>query len=233
MILQVEKINAFYGESHILFDISLYMEKGKTLCLLGRNGAGKSTTIKAIMGIVPTKSGKITYQEEEITKWKPFEIARLGIGYVPEERRVFPLLTVFENLVVAGKNAKEERAWTVEKVFALFPKLKTLANRKGGTLSGGEQQMLTIARTLMGNPSLLLLDEPSEGLAPVIVKVVGEMIGRIKSDGVTVLLTEQNAHFAMSLSDMAYVIDDGRNCFSGTIEELKKNDEIQNKYLAV
>lgn len=234
MILEVSQINTFYGMSHILHDVSLYVEKGETVCLLGRNGAGKTTTFRSIMGLTSPRSGSIRFKGIEIVKKRPFQIARLGVGFVPEDRRIYSDLTVLENLKVAQRKPQDNReGWTIDKVFEVFPKLRQLQARRGLHLSGGEQQMLTIARTLMGNPDLLLLDEPSEGLAPLIVRMLGELIQRIKQEGVTVLLAEQNSKFAMKLSDRGYVIDDGRIRYHGSIQELSENEEIKRRYLAV
>lgn len=234
MILEVAQINTFYGSSHILHEVSLQIDKGETVCLLGRNGAGKTTTIRSIMGLTPPRSGSIRLRGINIVGKRPFQIARLGVGFVPEDRRIYPDLTVFENLKVAQRNPRVNgEGWTIEKVFEVFPKLQQLQSQRGNHLSGGEQQMLTIARTLMGNPEILLLDEPSEGLAPLIVKMLGELIQRIKQEGVTVLLAEQNSKFAMRLSDRGYVIDDGRIRFHGSIRELSENEEVKKRYLAV
>jgi branched-chain amino acid transport system ATP-binding protein len=234
VILEVSQINTFYGMSHILHDVSLYVEKGETVCLLGRNGAGKTTTFRSIMGLTSPRSGSIRFKGIEIVKKRPFQIARLGVGFVPEDRRIYSDLTVLENLKVAQRKPQDNReGWTIDKVFEVFPKLRQLQARRGLHLSGGEQQMLTIARTLMGNPDLLLLDEPSEGLAPLIVRMLGELIQRIKQEGVTVLLAEQNSKFAMKLSDRGYVIDDGRIRYHGSIQELSENEEIKRRYLAV
>jgi branched-chain amino acid transport system ATP-binding protein len=234
MILEVSNINTFYGLSHILHDVSLYVGEGETVCLLGRNGAGKSTTFRSIMGLTPPKSGSIRFRGIEIAGNRPFQIARLSVGFVPEDRRIYSDLTVLENLKVAQRKPQSNReAWTLGKVFEVFPKLEQLQSRRGLHLSGGEQQMLTIARTLMGNPELILLDEPSEGLAPLIVKMLGELIQRIKQEGVTVLLAEQNSKFAIKLSDRGYVIDDGKIRYHGSIAELSENEEIKRRYLAV
>jgi len=234
LILEVDRINTFYGLSHILHEVSLQVDAGETVCLLGRNGAGKTTTFRSIMGLTPPKSGSIRFRGVEIAGKRPFQIARLGIGFVPEDRRIYSDLTVLENLKVAQRKPRGGReGWTVEKVFEVFPKLQELQSRRGLHLSGGEQQMLTLARTLMGNPELLLLDEPSEGLAPLIVKMLGELIQRIKQEGVTVLLAEQNSKFAMRLSDRGYVIDDGRIRYHGSVRELSENEEVKRRYLAV
>jgi len=233
MLLELKEIHAFYGKSYILQGISLNVNQDEVVCLLGRNGAGKTTTIKSIIGIIPPKLGSIKFKGEEIVRKEPYEIARLGIGYVPEDRRVFPDLTVKENLeVMPQRNVSKQEGWSVEKIFHLFPVLERLQNSKGMELSGGEQQMLTIARTLMGNPEILLLDEPSEGLAPLIVKELEKLIRRIK-DHTTILLVEQNSRFATELSDRGYIIEKGKVHFEGNIEDLKKNSEIKERYLAV
>lgn len=234
MILEVKEIHTYYGMSHILFGVSLAVEKGEVVALLGRNGAGKTTTLRSIMGLTPPKSGSILFKGQEIAGLPPYTIARLGIGFVPEDRRIFPDLSVLENLDVGKKEGADGRGgWDLEKVFDYFPKLKELQDQIGGTLSGGEQQMLTIARTLMGNPELLLLDEPSEGLAPLIVRALEELILRLKADGITILLAEQNLKFVGRLADRAYIIDDGRLPYEGSIEELWRNEEIKKRYLAV
>jgi branched-chain amino acid transport system ATP-binding protein len=234
MELSVERINAYYGLSHILFDVSLQINQGEVAVLLGRNGAGKTTTMLSIMGINPPKSGTVMYKGEDITGLAPYKIARMGVGFVPEDRRIFPDITVYGNLDVGRKSLKKKsKKWTIERIYHLFPILKEFANRHGGTLSGGEQQMLTIARTLMGDPDFLLLDEPSEGLAPLIVKALGEFIAVIKNEGMTVLLSEQNTKFALKHADRAYIVDNGSIKFEGSIEELEKNEEIKKRYLAV
>jgi branched-chain amino acid transport system ATP-binding protein len=234
MELSVEKINAYYGLSHILFDVSLQINQGEVAVLLGRNGAGKTTTMLSIMGINPPKSGTVMYKGEDITGLAPFKIARMGVGFVPEDRRIFPDITVYGNLDVGRKSLKKKaKKWTIERIYQLFPILKDFSNRHGGTLSGGEQQMLTIARTLMGDPDFLLLDEPSEGLAPLIVKALGEFIAVIKNEGMTVLLSEQNTKFALKHADRAYIVDNGSIKFEGSIEELEENEEIKKRYLAV
>ena len=234
MELEVEKINTFYGLSHILFDVSLNVEKGEVVVLLGRNGAGKTTTMLSVMGMNPAKTGVVRYQGEEITQLPPYKIARLGIGYVPEDRKIFPDLTVYANLDVGRKSKKINGAkWTIERIYQLFPVLEKFAHRRGGTLSGGEQQMLTISRTLMGDPGFLLLDEPSEGLAPIIVKVLGKFVDVIKKEGITVLLSEQNSKFALKHADRAYIVDNGSIKYEGSIAELEQNEEIKKRYLAV
>lgn len=234
MLLEVQEIHTYYGLSHILFGVSLQIAEGECVCLVGRNGAGKTTTFRSIMGMTPPRSGTIHFRGHEIVKEPSYAIARQGIGLVPEERAIFPDLTVWENLDVARKpGSSGEVGWTEERIFDLFPRLAERRRQMGGTLSGGEQQMLTIARTLMGNPDLLLLDEPSEGLAPLIVELIGELIQQLKREKMTILLSEQNLHFALALSERAYVIDDGQIRFSGTTAELQAQPEIVQRYLAV
>ena len=234
MELVVQNINTYYGLSHILFDVSLNVDQGEVVVLLGRNGAGKTTTILSIMGLNAPKSGRVVYGGQDITGWVPYKIARLGIGYVPEDRKIFPDLTVLGNLEVGRKVPKGKApSWTVERIYTLFPVLKEFTHRAGGTLSGGQRQMLTIARTLMGNPELLLLDEPTEGLAPLVVKMLGEFIQVIKKEGVTVLLSEQNLKFALKHADRAYIVDNGINKNQGSIAELSCKEEVKKKYLAV
>lgn len=234
MLLSVNNIDTYYGLSHILFGVSLEVNEGECVCLMGRNGAGKTTTFRSIMGLTPPKVGTVHYRGTAIHQRTAYETARLGIGFVPEERAIFPALTVWENLDVASKaDANGKSSWTLERVYDFFPRLAERRNQPGGTLSGGEQQMLTIARTLMGNPDLLLLDEPSEGLAPLIVKSIGELVQQIKNEGITILLAEQNTHFALELSDRVYIIDDGRIRYSGTAQQMKDNPDIIREYLAV
>ncbi|HMK35878.1 MAG TPA: ABC transporter ATP-binding protein [Desulfomonilaceae bacterium] len=231
MQLEVRGINTYYGLSHILFDVSLEVDQGEVVVLLGRNGAGKTTTMRSIMGLSAPKQGTVTFKGQDITGLPPYKTARLGIGFVPEDRRIFPDLSVKANLDV-GRRGTSGR-WTYERIYKYFPRLEELNNRRGGFLSGGEQQMLTIARTLMGNPELVLLDEPSEGLAPIIVKVLGDFIDVMKQEGLTVLLSEQNVKFALKHSDRAYIVDNGHIKYHGTIEELAKDEDIKKKYLAV
>lgn len=234
MQLEVENINTYYGLSHILFDVSLQVDRGEVVVLLGRNGAGKTTTMRSIMGLTAPKQGKVKFNGQEISGLPPYKVARLGLGFVPEDRRIFPDLTVHANLDVGRqKSGSTGKGWTIDRIYELFPRLKELSNRRGGNLSGGEQQMLTIARTLMGNPDLILLDEPSEGLAPIIVKVLGEFIDLIKQEGMTVLLSEQNVKFALKHSDRAYIVDNGHIKYQGSIADLEKNEEIKKRYLAV
>jgi branched-chain amino acid transport system ATP-binding protein len=235
MILEVENIYTSYGLSQILFGISLHVNEGECVSILGRNGVGKTTTLRSIMGLTTPRQGKVAYKGQDITGKPAFRIAKLGIGFVPEDRRIFPDLSVRENLEVARKLPASPHAseWTVERVYELFPVLTKLNDRKGGYLSGGEQQMLTIGRTLMGNPDLLLLDEPSEGLAPLVVRDLGMQIQRLKNEGITILLCEQNAKFATALSDRAYVLEKGQVRFAGTIQELQDNAEVRRQYLTL
>jgi branched-chain amino acid transport system ATP-binding protein len=231
--LEINNVNTHYGTSHILFDVTLEVKDGEVVCLLGRNGAGKTTTLKTIMGVASASSGSVRFNDTEINGREPYQIARLGMGYVPDERLIFPDLTVRENLEVAAKVGAKGFDWTVAKIYELFPKLAELDGNLGGYLSGGEQQMLTVGRTLMGNPSLVLLDEPVEGVAPIVVQELGQQIEKLKDMGLTILLSEQNLRFAYQISDRAYVIETGRIRFSGTIAELQSNTEIQEKYLMI
>ena len=233
-MLEVDQIDAFYGRAHILHGLSFSVAEGEVVALLGRNGAGKSTTMKAVMGLVPPSAGLVRFRSRAITGDPPHRIARLGIGYVPEDRRIFTGITVAENLEV-GRHVPEggEAVWTVERLFELFPNLAERRANLGSQLSGGEQQMLTIARTLMGNPSLVLLDEPSEGLAPVIVEQMAKTIIELKAQGLTVLISEQNLHFAKLVADRALIVEKGEMRYDGTMAELAENDEIRDAYLAV
>lgn len=232
-MLELDSVNTFYGKAHVLRDLSLSVPRGKVVALLGRNGAGKSTTMKSIMQLVRPASGRITYQGQEITALPAHRIAKMGLGYVPEDRRIFTDLTVAENLVVGRQPPREGTVtWTEDMLFELFPNLAERRSNRGKALSGGEQQMLTIARTLMGNPSFLLLDEPSEGVAPVIVEQMARVIRQLKSEGLTVLLSEQNLHFAQAVADMAVIIEGGASVFHGTLAELKAQPEVRDAYLA-
>lgn len=236
MLLEVKEIDTYYGLSHILFGVSLEIHEGETVCLLGRNGVGKTTTFRSIMGLTPPRSGCIQLNGENIQGKQPFEIARLGVGLVPEDREIFPDLTVLENLEIAVKkspNGKKDVIRTLEKVYSLFPILQERKKQLGGTLSGGEQQMLTIARTLMGNPLLLLLDEPSEGLAPMVIKAIQDRILDLKKEGLTILLSEQNSSFALNVSDRAYILEKGHVLWQGHVLELKENPETMKTYLGV
>jgi len=232
-MLVVEGIHTFYGLSHILFGVSLRVEPGEVVCLLGRNGAGKTTTMKSIIGLTPPKQGNIRFKDEDITARQPYVLARKGIAYVPDDRRIFADLTVRENLEIAERKAGGAEGWDMERVYEVFPALKNIQSRRGGCLSGGEQKMLAIARALMGNPELLLLDEPTEGLAPVLVRALEEQVRSLKEVGLTVFLAEQNVRSALRLSDRGYIIDNGQIRYQGSIDELRENEEVRRKYLLV
>ena len=233
--LELDNVSTHYGTSHILFDVSLRVSEGEVVCLLGRNGAGKTTTIKTIMGLAKATAGRVQFGGKNIIGLPPYEISRLGIGYVPDDRLIFPDLTVRENLEIAHKKGVSTGGseWTVDSVYELFPILTELDGNLGGYLSGGEQQMLTVGRTLMGNPSLLLLDEPVEGVAPIVVQELGRQIQRLKRMGLTILLAEQNIRFATNISDRAYIIEKGRIRYDGTIADLANQHEIKEKYLMI
>lgn len=230
-MLEVHDIHTYYGRSHILQGISLDLKEGEVICILGRNGAGKTTTVRSIMGYVHPKSGVIKFEGKDISNWEPFEISHMGIGYVPQDRRIFPTLTVKDNLEVIEREV--EGGWTVRKIFETFPILEKIKSRQGRHLSGGEQQILAVARPLMTNPRLLLLDEPSEGLAPMLIKMIGELIHVITKTGLSVLMAEQNMRFTMKIASRGYIIDKGRIHHQGGMEELKEDKEIIGKYLAV
>jgi branched-chain amino acid transport system ATP-binding protein len=235
-MLEVFDINTFYGKSHILHNVSIGVNEGEIIGLLGRNGVGKTTTLKSIIGIVSPQSGSIQFEGQNITGLRPHQIARLGIGYVPEERRIFPTLTVRENLLMGikpGKEPNRDDSWTIEKVYQLFPGLKERDSNKGRYLSGGEQQMLTIGRTLMGDPQLLLLDEPTEGLAPLIVESVVSVLKEINKSGVAILLVERSIEIVMELAMGIFLMSKGEIVFEGKIEELKERPDIREKYLEV
>ena len=235
-LLEVRDVDAYYGDSHILFGLSLAVERGEVVCLLGRNGAGKTTTLKTIMGLVPPRAGGVTLDGQPLTGLPPFRIARRGLGYVPEERRIFGPLTVHENLEVGrrtwGDGAGRE-AWTAERVYELFPHLRALRDRPAGRLSGGEQQMLTIARTLMGSPDVLLLDEPSEGLAPLVVQMLSEQLARLKATGLTMILAEQTVNFVSALGDRVYILEKGMVRYQGAMADFLADDEVRRAHLAV
>ena len=234
MFFAIKDIHTFYGKSHILHGVSLEIEKGEIVALLGRNGVGKSTTLKSVVGLAPPQRGSVQFKEQEIIGLRPNKICRLGIGYVPEERRIFPNLTVRENLLIGLKpDQKIDDPWTIEKVYSYFPQLEKRAGQKGGHLSGGEQQMLTIGRTLMGNPEVLLVDEPTEGLAPILVRMVVDMLRRIHNQNGSILLVEQAMDVALSLANRAYVMSKGRIVFQGTGTELQGNEGVRKKYLEV
>lgn len=233
-VLKVDGIDVFYGTSQALFGLSFDVQQGETLALLGRNGAGKSTTMKSVAGVIPARKGTVTLHSQAITSKAAHLIARAGIGYVPEDRQIFPDLTVEDNLTIAvKKGANGEDDWSVERVYDMLPLLRPLRERLGGQLSGGEQQMLTVGRSLMGNPDVLLLDEPSEGLAPIMVQKIGDLIQSLRKMGKTIVLAEQNLHFCLGLADRAVVIDKGKDVFCGTIAELTANAEIKQRYLSV
>jgi branched-chain amino acid transport system ATP-binding protein len=238
-MLVVEGLNAWYGAAQILYDLAFEVGRGEVVALMGRNGAGKSTTLKAIMGLVARKNGTVRFLDRDIARLKPYEIARLGVGFTPEDRRIFSDLTVMENLDVGRQPPRRlpegnaAPAWTVEKVFALFPNLAEMPDRLGGHISGGEQQMLTVARTLMGNPLLVLLDEPSEGVAPIIVEQMANTILELKREGLSILLSEQNIHFARIVSDRVYMLEKGQLRWQGPMDDLSRDTEIQRAFLTV
>lgn len=233
-ILAAHGLEVFYYTSQVLFGMSLAIDQGETLALLGRNGAGKSTTMKAIAGLLPLRAGRIDLQGRGIHGRAAHLIARAGVGFVPEDRQIFPEHTVEDNLIIAAKRGKDgEDFWNLRRVYDMLPLLEPLKNRMGGQLSGGEQQMLTVGRTLMGNPSVLLLDEPSEGLAPIMVQKIAELIKKLRELGSTIILAEQNLHFCLSLADRAVVIDRGRDVYNDTISALKANAEVKQLYLSV
>ena len=229
-ILVLEDVHASYGLSQVLFGVSLEVAPGECVCLLGRNGVGKTTTMRSIMGLTPASGGRIEWKGRHLRGLAPYEVANAGIGFVPEDRRIFAELTVWENLDVAARRTGNGR-WSVERVFELFPKLAEISDRQGGFLSGGEQQMLTIARTLMGNPELLLLDEPSEGLAPLVVESLRQRIGDLKQNGLTILLAEQSVAFCLALADRVYVLEKGAVRYHGTADEFRADPSIQARYL--
>ena len=235
MLLELKDLHTYYEESHILQGVSLNVDCGEIVCLLGRNGVGKSTTLKSIIGLVEPRSGNVVFKGQNIAGMPLYTIAKLGVGYVPEERRIFPTLTVRENLLMGIKPGQKGTGdgWSIEKVYNYFPALQARDRQKGGHLSGGEQQMLTIARTLMGNPEVLLIDEPTEGLAPLIVETVEQVIRDIHHHGIPILLVEQNMRVAMRLAGRIYVISKGKIVFEGTRQELKDAREIREKYLEV
>ncbi|TYC61715.1 ABC transporter ATP-binding protein [Rhodobacterales bacterium] len=233
-MLEISALNSFYGKAHILNDLDFSINRGEVVALLGRNGAGKTTTMKSIMQLVHPKSGRVSFDGADITSLPSHKIARLGLGYVPEERRIFSDLTILENLEVGRQKARKDApVWTVEALFELFPNLWERRNNRGKAMSGGEQQMLTIARTLMGNPKLLLLDEPSEGIAPVIVEQMAKTILRFKEEGLTVIISEQNLHFARIVADRAIILESGEKKFDGTFTDLENQPDIRDAYLSV
>ena len=239
LLLEAHALNAWYGAAQILFDVDLRVHRGEVVALMGRNGAGKSTTLKALMGMLAKRRGQLRFAGRDISDSPPYEVSRMGLGFVPEDRRVFTDLTVTENLEVGRQplrhwpDGSPAPQWTAEKLFALFPNLGEMPDRQGGRMSGGEQQMLTVARTLMGNPFLVLLDEPSEGVAPIIVEQMAQMILALKEQGVSILLSEQNVHFAELVSDRAYVLEKGQIRYQGTMAELADNEQVRRAYLSV
>jgi branched-chain amino acid transport system ATP-binding protein len=238
-VLAVKGLCAWYGGAQILYDLAFEVGRGEVVALMGRNGAGKSTTMKAIMGLIGRKSGTMRFFGQDIGRLQPFQIARLGIGFTPEDRRIFSDLTVMENLDIGRQPARDfpdgrpAPAWTPRKLFALFPNLGEMPERLGGRMSGGEQQMLTVARTLMGNPLLVLLDEPSEGVAPIIVEQMAHTILQLKTEGLSILLSEQNIHFAELVSDRVYVLEKGQLRWQGVMADLARNSEVQRAFLTV
>ena len=239
LLLEAKALNAWYGAAQILFDVDLQVKRGEVVALMGRNGAGKSTTLKALMGLIAKRTGAINFLGRDVSKAEPHDVARLGLGYVPEDRRIFADLTVLENLEVGRQpprrwaDGSAAPVWTPEKLFKLFPNLGEMPQRLGGRTSGGEQQMLTVARTLMGNPLVVLLDEPSEGVAPLIVEQMAQMILELKAQGVSILLCEQNMHFAELVSDRAYVLEKGQIRYQASMAELLANEEVRRAYLSV
>ncbi|NVM26352.1 MAG: ABC transporter ATP-binding protein [Desulfobacterales bacterium] len=234
MILEIDNIDTYYGQSHVLQGISLGIDEGEVVSLLGRNGVGKTTTLRSIMGLTPPRRGSIRFQGEEMAGKKPFEIARLGIGYVPDDRRIFPDLTTFENLEIARRmSAKKRGHWNIDTVCDLFPVLRELSSTKGTHLSGGEQKMLAVGRALMKNPELILLDEPAEGLAPLVVVALSKAISEIRDTGVTVFLADQNVRFCRKAADRGYIIEKGSIQYQDQMKNIMENEEIVKKYLAV
>ncbi|GMU73024.1 MAG: ABC transporter ATP-binding protein [Burkholderiales bacterium] len=238
-LLEVRGLAAWYGAAQILFGVDLQVRRGEVVALMGRNGAGKSTTLKTVMGMMDKRGGTLSFMGEDISRAEPHEVAKMGLGFVPEDRRIFTDLTVEENLEVGRQPARRwpdggaAPVWTPARLYELFPNLGEMPGRAGGRMSGGEQQMLTVARTLMGNPYLVLLDEPSEGVAPVIVEQMAQMIVELKSEGVSILLSEQNMHFAELVSDRAYVLEKGQIRFDGTMSDLAANEEVRRSYLSM
>lgn len=232
-LLELSDIHTAYGISEVLFGISLRVEDGECVGLLGRNGVGKSTTMRSINGLTPPRTGKVLWKGQDVTKLSTHEKARMGIGFVPEDRRVFPDLTVWENLDIARRSRGKQNEWNEERVHALFPELRTFGDRLGGHLSGGQQQMLTIARSLMGNPDILLLDEPSEGLAPLVVDKLRDQIASLKSQGLSIVLAEQNLDFVLELSDRIYILEKGEVKFEGRPQQLRDDPNLVKRYLAI
>jgi branched-chain amino acid transport system ATP-binding protein len=232
-LLELEDVYTAYGLSRVLFGISLHVNQGECVCLLGRNGVGKTTTLRSVMGLTPPSAGRVRFKSRDITGWPPYRVARAGIGFVPEDRRVFAELSVWENLEVAERAAARPGSFTIDGVFKLFPVLRELRHRQSGLLSGGEQQMLTIARTLMGNPELLLLDEPSEGLAPLVVTALLAQIAELKAQGLTILLAEQGVEFSLALADRVYVLEKGAVRFTGAAAVLKSDRALLDQLVSL
>jgi branched-chain amino acid transport system ATP-binding protein len=238
-VLTIEALNTWYGAAHILHDLTFEIGDGEVVTLLGPNGAGKSTTMKAVMGLVERRGGMVRFNGEDISRLQPFQIAKRGIGFTPEDRRIFTELTVMENLDIGRQsprnfpNGSQAPIWTPQRLFTLFPNLSEMPHRLAGNISGGEQQMLTVARTLMGNPLLILLDEPSEGVAPLVMEQMADIIIELKKKGISVLLSEQNLYFANAITDRAYVLESGRICWQGSMAELNREREVQRTYLAM
>lgn len=231
--LEVKNIHTSYGLSQVLFGISFEVEPGQVVALIGRNGVGKTTTMRSVIGLTPPRQGQVVWEGTDITQTPTYRISRMGIGFVPEERRIFPELTVWENLDIARRPADNGEGWNEDRVFELFPDLGQIQTRLGGVLSGGQQQMLTIARSLMGNPRLLLLDEPSEGLAPRVVEDVRNQVEKLKNGGLSIILAEQNLEFVLSLADRVHILEKGKIHFSGGVDEVRGNTELLQRYLTV
>lgn len=236
MLLELKGIHTYYDESHILDDVSIEVEKGQMVVILGRNGVGKSTTLKTVMGIAPARKGTILFKGEDITTMAPFRIARKGIGYVPEERRIFPQLTVRENLVMglkSGKGGEGKKSWTIERVYREFPRLEERDSTLGGNLSGGEQQMLTLVRTLMGDPELVMIDEPSEGLSPIMAETIFDIISAVHKEGISIILVDRNLPYACGVAEKVYIMSKGSVGYTGTGREVLESEKIQAEFLAV
>jgi branched-chain amino acid transport system ATP-binding protein len=233
VILEAHELYTAYGLSQVLFGVTLTVDAGQAVCILGRNGVGKTTTLRTLVGLTPPRAGRVVFDGVDVTGWAPYRVARQGIGFVPQERRLFGDLSVRENLEVARRGARGTGGWDVDRVYAAFPILAKLDGRRAGFLSGGEQQMLAVGRALMGNPRLLILDEPSEGLAPLVVDALGEQIGALKAGGMTILMAEQNLTLALALSERAYILDKGHIRFAGTVAEFAADETLRDEYLAV
>jgi branched-chain amino acid transport system ATP-binding protein len=233
VLLEARELHTAYGLSQVLFGVTLTVDAGQAVCLLGRNGVGKTTTLRTLVGLTPPRAGRVVFDGVDVTGWAPYRVARQGIGFVPQERRLFGDLSVRENLEVARRGPRDAAGWGVDRVYAAFPILAKLDGRRAGFLSGGEQQMLAVGRALMGNPRLLILDEPSEGLAPLVVDALGEQIGALKAGGMTILMAEQNLTLALVLSERVYILDKGHVRFAGTVAEFVADETLRDEYLAV